>query len=286
MNALRLCCTRRLAPLGLGVLLWSLGSSAVAQQRQDFMFDVQREGLFAIADYFGSGAQLTLEHRVNMFGRANTLTSAASVLMSYPAGEVTVRSDLRILFLQLGVSLTYRSLWRNLSFEPGPDGAYCSGCDRESRRERDPLFGSGPDTDHFGIAEARATLLLPFNDHLILTSTAAVRHEGRRDRSYDWFFTHVHDGGVIGRWEATAFLVHRDWGGAGPYLQFMSLPQGDKHIGRFAYGFNAVTRLGLVKRDDLVFVTVLVRPGDNTYGQHAYYSPVRALIVYRMMLEL
>jgi hypothetical protein len=66
----------------------------------------------------------------------------------------------------------------------------------------------------------------------------------------------------------------------------MSLPRGDHTETEVAYGFNAVTRLGLMRRDDLLFLTFLMRPNDPAYGQHAYHAPVRALLVYRMILEL
>jgi hypothetical protein len=114
----------------------------------------------------------------------------------------------------------------------------------------------------------------------------AARYEGSMDRTYDWFFTSVHDGGVITRSETMLFVKHRDWGAIGPYVQVMSLPRAGKHDTEVALGFNATRRLGLVTRDDLVFLTFLIRPGDRYYGQHNYYSPVRALLVYRLILAL
>jgi hypothetical protein len=66
----------------------------------------------------------------------------------------------------------------------------------------------------------------------------------------------------------------------------MWLPRAGKHETEVAWGFNAVTRLGLIERNDLLFATFLIRPGDGSYGQHAYYSPVRALLIYRMQLDL
>jgi hypothetical protein len=66
----------------------------------------------------------------------------------------------------------------------------------------------------------------------------------------------------------------------------MSLPRAGKHDTEFAAGFNAVTRLGLLERNDLLFLTFLMRPGDNQYGQHSYYLPIRALIIYRAVFSL
>jgi hypothetical protein len=190
------------------------------------------------------------------------------------------------LFLRFGGSIGYRTVWRNLSFEAGEDGEYCVKCDRGARRDRDPILGKGPDTDHFLMAEGTVSLFAPFNEYVVFTSTLAARYEGLRDRSYDWFFTTVHDSGVMTRSETLLFFKHRDWGGFAPYLQVMWLPRGGKHDTEVAWGFNAVTRLGLLERNDLVFLTFLIRPGDGSYGQHSYYSPVRALIIYRMQLDL
>ena len=49
---------------------------------------------------------------------------------------------------------------------------------------------------------------------------------------------------------------------------------------------NAITRPGILPRNDLLFFTFLIRPTDDSFGQHSYYAPIRALLVYRMVLEL
>lgn len=249
------------------------------------MLDLQPSGTFALLDFFVSGAQFSLEHREPIYGNANDLTLGATTLQSYPAGEATLRADLRVLLLSFGGTLGYRVVWRNLAFDAGTD-RYCVRCTRKARRDIDPVFGESPGTDRWGWAEARAQLLLPFNEYLVMASLGALRHEDSKPRSYDWFFASVHDGGLIGRWETQLFVKHRDWGGIGPYLQFMSLPRGDERQGQWAIGFNATTRLGLVPRNDLLFLTFLIRPGDPSFGQHAYFAPVRSLLIYRMILEL
>jgi hypothetical protein len=261
-------------------------TTARAQQQQDYMLDFQPRGSFAIVDYFGTGGMLTFEHRTPIYGNANDLTLGTTLLAAFPLGEAVARMDLRILFLNIGASVAYRTVWRDLTFAPGEDGAYCARCNRGDRRDRDSLFGRTPGSDEFPYAEVRGSLLLPFNEHLVGTSTFALRHEGRRDRSYYWFYTSVYDSGVLLRWEAQLFFKHRDWGGIGPYVQHLQLPRAGELDGQWAFGFNAVTRLGLLPRNDLLFLTLLVRPGDSSYGQHAYFSPLRALLIYRMTFEL
>lgn len=267
-------------------LVAGLGSvTARADQPHDFMLDVQPSGTWLVLDYFGTGGQITLEHRTPVYGSANDVTLSAGLIPTFPLGEAFARADLRLLVLNLSATVSYRSVWRDLRFERGTD-SYCKDCDRASRRERDPLFDSTATSDAFPSAEVEASLLLPFNDHVVMQSSAAARYEGRADRSFDWFYTSIYDSGVLGRFETSIFLKHRDWGGIGPYLQLLLLPRDGKHEAQFAAGFNAVTRLGLITRNDLLFLTFLIRPGDDIFGQHDYFMPVRALLIYRMMLEL
>jgi hypothetical protein len=263
-----------------------LASSAGAQQARDYMLTFQPQGSFAYVDYYGTGGMFTLEHRRQIFGNANELTLGASLIPSYPLGEAHARADLRILFLSIGGSLAYRTVWRNLEFEPGDDGEYCKACDRASRRKMDPLLEATPGSTTYEIAEARATVYLPFNDHLIALASGALRYEGRPDRSFDWFYTSLYDEGLIRRLEIQAFVKHPDFGGIGPYVQLLSLPRDGKHVAQWAAGFNLAFRVGILPRNDLIFWTLLVRPGDGEFGQHSYYSPVRSLLIYRMILDL
>ncbi len=266
--------------------LATLVSQARADQPHDYMLDRSPAGDVLVLDYFGTGGQLTLQHRGEIYGAANDATVGVTSMAAYPLGQVTAFASLRTLFLELGGDLGYRVTWRNLSFAPGKNGEYCSACDSAARRDRDPVLGSGPDTDRFGFAEAHAQLYFPFNEYVVFTSMAAARLEDCKPRSYDWFFADIHDGGVIGRSESLLFIKHRKWGGIGPYVQAMFLPRGNEYQTEVAFGFNAVTRLGLVPRNDLLFLTFLIRPGDHYYGQHAYYSPIRALLIYRVTLAL
>jgi hypothetical protein len=264
-----------------------IASTARADQRRDYILDeIAPAGNYLLLDYFGTGGQVGLEHRGRLYGPVNDYTLNVSTLVGYPVGQITASAAIRVLFLRFAGSVGYRTVWRNLSFEPGDDGEYCKECDRGARRARDPVLGKGPDTDHFPMAEGSVSIFAPFNEWVVFTSQLAARYEGLRPRSYDWFFTNVHDPGLMTRLETLLFFKHRDWGGFAPYLQVMWLPRAGKHDTEVAWGFNAVMRLGLIERNDLVFATFLIRPGDGSYGQHSYYSPVRALIIYRMQLDL
>jgi hypothetical protein len=259
--------------------------SARAQQPRDYMLRFQPPGTSLFIDYYGTGAQLTLENRTPIYGDSNDVTVGAALVPAYPLGEAHLRADLRILFIGIGATLAYRTVWRNLEFEADPNG-YCLRCDRAGRREVDGLLDDAPGSDHWGWGEVRGSLYAPFNEYMVGVSTVAARYEGRSDRSFDWFYTSVYDRGVLGRWETQLFFKHPDWGGIGPFVQLLVLPRGEEHEDQWAFGFNAVTRLDLLRSDDLLFITFLTRPGDASYGQHSYYSPIRALLIYRVTLTL
>lgn len=275
----------RLLAVIAAVVFLCLGARAHAQQSRDYMLSIAPPGTHVIVDYFGTGGQLTLEHREQLYGKSNDLTVAAALVPGYPLGEMYARADLRILFFGLGATLAYRNVWRDLTFEADPNG-YCLRCDRADRREVDGFFDKTPGSSHWPYAELRASLYAPLNDHVVALSTVSARYEGRQDRSFDWYFTSVYDRGVMGRWETQLYIKDRDWGGIGPYLQLLYLPRGNQHESQWAIGFNAVTRLGLVRKDDLLFLTFLMRPNDPSYGQHTYHAPIRALLIYRMQLTL
>ena len=268
------------------VVITLLGSApARADQRRDFIIDFQPEGNYLLLDYFGTGMQAALENRTRIYGSANDLTSAAGVIAAYPGFEALARVDLRILFLGLGGTIGYRSIWRELTFDAGED-TYCVECTRADRGERDKIFGKTPGTAQYGFGEGRVSLYVPFNEYVTFVANGAARYEGRNDRSYDWYYTSTYDHGLLWRFETQLFLKHPDWGGIGPYIQMLSLPRAGQHDEQWAWGFNATTRLGLLPRNDLLFLTFLIRPGDDYYGQQTYFAPIRALLIYRMSLEL
>jgi hypothetical protein len=279
----------------LGLLIFSLIavnlSVAHAEQRRDWVLDVTPAGNRFYFDYAGTGLQGTLEHRGKIYGQSNSYAFNVSSLVGWPAGQLQASASLRILFFELSGTVGYRTVWRNLSFEPGDNGEYCKDCDSRSRRARDPILGdvpenNGPDTDHFPYAEATISLYAPLNEWMVFASFFSAHYENGRPRSYDQFFTNVHDPGLMWISETTFFLKHRDWGGIGPYVQILSLPRAGQHEVEVAWGLNAMTRLGLIRRNDALFATVLLRPDDKSYGQHSYYLPMRALLVYRMAFDL
>jgi len=267
------------------VSLVAVAAPAYADQRRDFMLTELTEGDRLILDYLGTGAQVSWVRRRGLYGRANDYSLRLSSLLAYSLGQLAATASLRVLCFELEGTVGYRTVWRNLSFEPG-ENSYCKDCDRPARRARDPLFGSSSGTDHFPFAQGTLTLYAPMNDYFVMTSFVSLRYEGLRDRSYDWFFADIHDPGLMVNWEFAAFFKHRDWGGIGPYLQLVSLPRAGRHESEFAFGFNALGRFGLVQRNDVLYFTFLMRPGDGTYGVHSYFAPIRALIVYRLTLPL
>lgn len=266
------------------VLLGVSGSRA--EQPADWMFDPAAPGPRLTLDYLGTGAQLSFNQRWEIYHGHNSLDLGAAVLAGYPLGQGVLSADLHMLFLTLGGSLAYRTAWRSLQFEPGADGGYCQDCDRAARIRRDPLFRGGPTTDAFVITEAHATAYAPLNDHVMFVSGIQAQYEGRQDRSFDWWWGAVHDGGVMWHWPTRLYLHHRGWGGIGLYVHNMRLPRNGELTSLWAAGFEAVRRVGILERGDLMYLTILARPGDREFGHHTYALPIRALIIYRAVLDL
>src|SRR5215510_451318 len=115
-----------------------LASPVRADQPRDWMLRESRLGTQLMVDYFGTGGQLTLEHRGPIYGGANDYAVNVATLVGYPLAQVTTSASMRIVFLEIEATLGYRGLWRNLSFQPGPNGEYCVKCDQPSRRHLDP----------------------------------------------------------------------------------------------------------------------------------------------------
>ena len=270
----------------LWLLLLATSTSAKASDPRDAMFSIPDDGTQLLVDYFLTGAQLSIRHNRNLFGKANSLRLTGSGVLSYPLGQAEGRIDLRALAFEFSVSAGYRSVFRSLTFDAGKDGEYCADCSRRARRRLDPLLSASPSTSAFAFAEGRINLLLPFNDFLVGTAHWALRYEGRQPRSYDWVHTDIHDGGLFQRFEASLFAKHRDYGAIAPYVQMLRLRQGDRLRTAWAVGLNMVTRPGIVRHDDVLLITLLVRPSDPFYGQHSYFAPIRALVAYRLQFLL
>lgn len=259
----------------------ALAPRVQADQPRDYMLRLQPEGSFALVDFFGTGMQGTLVHNRNIYGSLNNVQVRGNVLAMYPLGEAGVGVDLRILLLRLSVDVAMRSVWRDLTFAPG------EARDRDARAKRDLFFAGNTTSDTYGIAEARAELVIPFNNNLLITTMGALRYEGPHPTSFDWLWAYVHDSGFIPRWDMQVWLHHRDWGGLGPYVELLSIPRNGGRDLVGAFGITAVTRAGLLtKRNDLVYFSFRMRPGDEEFGQHSLNAPVRGILVYRVMLTL
>ncbi len=283
----------RLAQLKVAKKAWSLfavvacvvwlgmASGARADQPRDYMLRLQPSGTFALIDFFGTGFQATLQHSADIYGTLNNLQVRANVLAMYPLGEAGFGFDLRILILRLSGDFALRSVWRDLAFAPGER------TDRAARAERDVPFAGDTTSDSYSVAEGRAELVIPFNRHLLVTTLGALRYEGPHPTSFDWLWAYVHDSGFIPRWDMQIWLHHRDWGGFGPYVEILSLPRTNERQLVWAFGITAVTRAGLLtRRDDLVYFSFRIRPGDDEFGQHSLGAPVRGILVYRVALPL
>jgi hypothetical protein len=153
----------RIVALFASIAVASLALSARADQPRDWMLEGVKAGNQLVVDYFGTGGQLAFDHRENIYGPTNDWSTRVSSMITYPLAQLQVAASLRLVFLEFGAAGGYRSVWRNLSFEPGDDGEYCKGCDQKSRRHRDPILGKGPDSDRYGFAEFTVRLFAPFN---------------------------------------------------------------------------------------------------------------------------
>jgi hypothetical protein len=275
-----------------GVLLFVLGLivlsplSARADQARDWPLNSSPPGTFLHLDYLGAGGALTLEHRIPFFQGANVLTLSGSTLVGQYFGQVQATAALRVVILEVSGTIGYRTLWRNLAFAAGEGGAYCKDCDRPARREIDPIFDPTSGHAKYPYAEAGVGLFLPLNDNMVFASQFMAHYEDSPDRSYDQLFTNIHDGGLLWISETTMFFKHKDWGAIGPYLQVISMPRAGHYETEVAAGFNALTRVGLIRRNDLLVASLLVRPGDGVYGQHWYYIPARLILDYRITFDL
>ena len=275
-----------------GVLLFVLVvemlavTTARADQARDWPLNPSPSGTFAHIDYLGTAGQLSIEHRLPFYGGANVLTLTGSTLVGQYFGQVQATAALRIVILEFIGTIGYRALWRNLAFEAGENGAYCKDCDRPARRKIDPIFDPTSGHAKYPYAEAGVGLYLPLNDNMVLGSQFLAHYEDSPNRSYDQIFANIHDGGLLWVSETTLLYKHKDWGAIGPYLQVISMPRAGRYETEVAAGFNALARLGLIQRNDVVVASLLMRPGDGVYGQHWYFWPARLILDYRMTFNL
>lgn len=273
--------------LGCGAVLAGLllPMAASADQRQDWMLTAAKPGTFLNVDVAFGALQAALERRINIYGGANQLSLRASAIAAIPFGGAQLDADLRIVILNLGASVGAQDLWMNQTFERGVDPT------RKLRRERD---ASGEfDTQQFGFVEARAGLVLPFNDYLVFNNVNAFRINGAKDRTFDPNTGVVHNGDYL-RSDFQLFVKDDDFGGFAPMAQILNFEFDDQRRTQLNLGFTFVSRAGLVTRDDLILFQMLFHAGDalvgydnsNVYGLPVLRGPVMFTLAYRSMISL
>lgn len=273
--------------LGCGAVLAGLllPMAAAADQRQDWMLTAAKPGTFLNVDVAFGALQAALERRINIYGGANQLSLRASAIAAIPFGGTQLDADLRIVILNIGGSVGAQDLWMNQTFERGIDPT------RKLRRERD---ASGDfDTQQFGFVEARAGLVLPFNDYLLFNNVNAFRINGAKDRTYDPNTGVVHNGDYL-RSDFQLFVKDDDFGGFAPMVQVLNFEFDDKRRTQLNFGFAFVSRAGLVTRDDLILFQMLFHAGDklvgydnsNVYGMPILRGPAMFTLAYRSMITL
>jgi hypothetical protein len=200
-----------------------------------------------------------------------------TALGSLGFGEVSVHSDVRFLYFAVGASAGYRYVWRGYSF---PDDVL------GTREERQAVDDAGTGTSNqWGYGEARARMVVPFDDFVIVTNYA-VRYEGVPRNTFDWAHTTMHDGGFAFRIDGTFFYRNPAIGAFGPSFRFMEMPRAGRNVGELAGGFTFGTRPGFKKDADLLLLQTLVRPGDPQFGFHILKMPLFVLLVYRLTFSL
>ncbi len=269
--------------LALVVLLLS-SPAALADQRRDWMVDVQPGGTYLNVDTVFPGAQLLLEHRIPVHGKQNELDFRLNSLFTLPFYESQFDVDLRVLVVTVGGGLGYRDTFRNQTFaEEEP-------LTREHRRDRE--YSGDFDVEDWWFAEGRLNLSIPINDHVVFHNLGTLRHENRPDRSFDWRTGVVHDGSFL-KSEHMLFVKHRVFGAFAPMIQFLDFDLGDERHALFNYGFFFVTRPGFRRRDDIFLLTMLFfgdtlggMDADDIYGFHVFFAPMTFTLAYRMVFDL
>ena len=272
------------ALVGLAVLGWA--SAAEAAPPRDYFLDAPAPGTYAHLDAYTVGAQASLENRADLEPGMSMLHTRVSGIVSYPYADGSLNLDARVFLFTFGASAGYRYVYLNHTFEPGEERT------RDVRNETEDAGET--DTQTFNWHEGRARLVIPL-DMFFMINTGTIRWEGRENNSFDWFHANVHDEGTLGKYEATFFFRHRDFGAIGPYFRFMDLPRDGGRETELHYGLVFGTRPGFVKprmgNTDLFLLQAVFNfgkdfKGDDEYGLHAYGLPWYFLAVYRVTLGL
>lgn len=274
--------------LGLGAVLVGLTLApmrAAAEQRHDWMLAAGEPGNYVNLDIVFGAVQAAYENRTNIFGGANTLTLRASALAAIPYGSTQFDADMRIVILNIGASVGAQDFWINESFGKGVVAT------RKLRRERE---ASGDfDTQQFGFVEARAGIVLPFNDWLLFNNVNSFRFMGTKDGTFDYNTGVVHDGNYL-KSDFQLFFKSAAFGGFGPMFEILNFPLDDKRRTQTNFGFMYVSRAGLVQRNDLILFQILFHAGDalggydnsDVYGMAVTRGPISFTLAYRSVISL
>jgi hypothetical protein len=256
-----------------GALTVSGAATAAPKQPRDYALDPPKRGLWATGDAFTLGVQGALELRLPIEDEGTGMVHLrASSLASLGFGEVAGHAEARLMFLTLGATGGYRDAWRTTRAAPGKE---------LSRQARTDLEQGGQATaEVWPFAEGRARLTVPL-ESLFFVTMHTVRWEDSPAGAYDWFHANVHDGGVLYRADSTLYARSAKFGAFGPTLRFMDMPRDGGRVREVAVGANLVSRVGLFKRDDLLFASLLVRPGDPEFGYSVLRLPIWTIIAYR-----
>ena len=270
---------------GLVLTLLLKPLAAAADQPRDWMVAAGKPGTFANVDAIFGAFQGALERRYNYYGTANQLTLRGSAIAALPFGSSQLDADLRILVLTLGVSAGVVDVWRNQTF------AADEPLTRKQRREREAA--GDMNTMTFGFVEGRVGVAIPFNDHMVFNSVAALRYTGSDARSFDNLLGVVHDGNYL-RSNFQFFFKHKRFGAIAPLVQLLNFPlDGVRHT-QWNYGFTFVSRAGFSRRNDVLLFELLVHPGgrlggyDNreVYGLATLRLPIAFTLAYRSVISL
>jgi hypothetical protein len=276
----------KVAALVLLVSSLCMPLTAAAEQQQDWLFaGPGKPGTYLNLDVIFGALQAGLEHRVDVYGKTNQLVLRASTLAAIPFGSAQLDADLRIVIFAIGTSVGAQDTWRNQEFDLDQP------IHRKMRRERE---ASGEfESATFGFWEGRAGLVFPFNDYVLLNNANYLRFTGAPERSFDNLIGVVHDGNYF-RSDIQLFLRHREIGGVGPMMQILNFPLDSERYTQLNYGFIAVSRAGLVSRNDLLLLQVLINFGDDlggydnsdNYGMAILRAPINFVFAYRSVIDL
>lgn len=274
--------------VGLMVAGGLFATHARAEQARDWMVAAQPGGTYMNLDLVFPGLQAQLEHRTPIYGQANELNLKLNALPTAAFFESQLDADVRLVILSLGASVGIREVFTALEFAPGPAENY----DAQERRNRQ--FAGDYTKSFAAFGEGRATLSLPFNDNLVFVSVNALRVEGGRDRVFDWRLGIMRDSGALFRSDTTLFLKGTGFGAIGPRVQLLNYKLNGASNTQVNYGLTFTTRPGFSRRNDILFLSVLLGVGGTVngvataemYGNHLFKIPATIELAYRTVLEI